>query len=381
MVGKRRYGVMRRRRYLQATAAVVSGGMAGCSELGMSDSSTPTDTETPTPTPTATEEPTATPREDPPTVDPALWLKLIPREYMTNQGKYSEATQFSRVDWQWYVANRDMSPEWAPAEDESWTFAPVPGNAKRVPSADILKTPHFGSYTAAFGVEARVFRFPDLGPEMKRQTGLAAEEGNREQARVVEEVVTYARPSMTIFIGADTAAVHEVLADHKKTEYDNAAVTAYIGGGDWKSQNILVSEEWPLGVVAVETGDHDTKELRPAIRRLGRGGESVAREPSVQWCLGRLVQSSPIVTGEVNGGRYDFLEYGRRDRSVEGVEPFDTLMTTLDARRFTGTVQHVFSRIDGAAPASAALEESFELESGTWSTAVQPSVSTIDATW
>ncbi|PSQ34597.1 hypothetical protein BRD11_03650 [Halobacteriales archaeon SW_12_69_24] len=107
----------------------------------------------------------------------------------------------------------------------------------------------------------------------------------------------------------------------------------------------------------------------------------MAQEPSVQWCLGRLVQSSPVVTGEVNGDRYNFLEYGRSDRSVEGVEPFDTLMTTLDARRFTGTVQHVFSRTDGAAPASAALEESFEMESGTWITAYQSSVSTIDATW
>ena len=107
----------------------------------------------------------------------------------------------------------------------------------------------------------------------------------------------------------------------------------------------------------------------------------MAREPSVQWCLGRLVQSSPVVTGEVNGGQYNFLEYGRSDRSVEGLESFDTLMTSLDAGRFTGTVQHVFSRTDGEAPASAALEESFELESGTWSTAVQPSVSTIDATW
>jgi hypothetical protein len=63
------------------------------------------------------------------------------------------------------------------------------------------------------------------------------------------------------------------------------------------------------------------------------------------------------------------------------LEPFDTVMTTLDAGRFTGTVQHVFSRTDGEAPASAALEEAFETESGTWSTAFHPSVSTIDATW
>jgi len=72
---------------------------------------------------------------------------------------------------------------------------------------------------------------------------------------------------------------------------------------------------------------------------------------------------------------------GRSDRGVERLESFDTQVTTLDARRYTGTVQHVFSRVDGDAPGSEVLEESFELESGTWSTADHPSVSTIDATW
>ena len=93
------------------------------------------------------------------------------------------------------------------------------------------------------------------------------------------------------------------------------------------------------------------------------------------------MSGAPVVTGEVNGSRYQFAEQGRSDRGVERLEPFDTLLTTLDARRYTGTVQHVFSRTDGEAPSSEALEESFELESGTWSTAYHPSVSTIDATW
>jgi hypothetical protein len=88
-----------------------------------------------------------------------------------------------------------------------------------------------------------------------------------------------------------------------------------------------------------------------------------------------------VVTGEVNGSRYPFGGNGRSERSVERLEPFDTLMTSLDASRSTGTVKHVFSRVDGAAPESGDLEASFELESGTWSTAYHPSVSTIEATW
>ena len=66
---------------------------------------------------------------------------------------------------------------------------------------------------------------------------------------------------------------------------------------------------------------------------------------------------------------------------MERLEPFDTLMTSLDASRSTGTVKHVFLRVNWAVPESGDLQESFELESGTWSTAYHPSVSTIDATW
>jgi hypothetical protein len=94
-----------------------------------------------------------------------------------------------------------------------------------------------------------------------------------------------------------------------------------------------------------------------------------------------LVQSSPIVTGEINGGRFEFGGHGRSDRGVERLEPFDTLVTTMDAGQFARAVQHVFSRTDGDAPASEALNVSFRLESGTWSTVYHPSVSTIDVTW
>ena len=93
------------------------------------------------------------------------------------------------------------------------------------------------------------------------------------------------------------------------------------------------------------------------------------------------MSGAPVVTGEVNGSRYQFAEQGRSDRGVERLEPFDTLVTMLDARQFAGTVQHVFSQTDGDTPGSGELEESFELESGIWSTAYHPSVSTIDATW
>ena len=309
---------MRRRRYLQATAAVVTGGLAGCSDLGMGDdaTSTPTETPTPTSTPTATAEPT--PREEPPNVDPPLWLKLLARDHLDNAGEYSEAAVFERVDWEWYLGMRSTSPEWGPAGDESWSFAPTGANELLVPSADILKTPQWGAYLAAFSVEAGVFRFPNLGPEMERQCGLAAEEGEREAARVVDDVVAYSSPNVTIFVGADTDAVHEALADNKGTEFSNAAVTEYFGAEDADSRNIYVSEAWSRGVVAVETGDEEGEDLLPMVQRIAGGHEGVASVASVRWCLGEAVSGAPVVTGEVNGSRYQFAEQGRSDRGWSG---------------------------------------------------------------
>lgn len=127
---------MRRQRYLQATAAVVTGGLAGCSDLGVGDDATPTPTKTPT------EEPTR--REEPPNVDPPLWLKLLPRDHLDNEGDYSDRAQFMRVDWEWYFGMRSTSPAWGPAGDQVWSFKPTRSNVKIVPSADILKTPQWG---------------------------------------------------------------------------------------------------------------------------------------------------------------------------------------------------------------------------------------------
>jgi hypothetical protein len=307
---------------------------------------------------------------------------LFRADHLDNEGEYSKAAFFHRVDWEWYLGLRSTIPEWGPAEDESWTFAPTGTNERLVPSADVLKTPQWGVWLVGFAAEAGVFEpFKTLGPEMERQCGMAADEGEREAARVVDDIVSYNNPSVTIFVGADTDAVHEALVDNKRTEFSNAPVTEYFGAEESQSRNIYVSEAWSRGVVAVETGDEEGEDLLPMVQRIAGGHEGVASEASVRWCLGQAVSGAPVVTGEVDGSRYHFVGNGRSDRGVEGLEPFDTLVTTLDARRFAGTVQHVFSRTDGEAPASEALEESFELESGTWSTAYHPSVSTIDATW
>jgi hypothetical protein len=89
----------------------------------------------------------------------------------------------------------------------------------------------------------------------------------------------------------------------------------------------------------------------------------VVAEKSVRWYLSQLIPG-PIVTGEINDGRSKFAGKGRSDRGVDRLEPFGTLMTSMNARQFTGTVQHVFSAADDPAPEDEALRESFETESG-----------------
>ena len=187
---------------------------------------------------------------------------------------------------------------------------------------------------------------------------------------------------MTTFIGADTDAVHDALANNEPKEYSNTAVTTYIGTDDAVSQRIIVSDEWSQGVVMVETSDEKAEDLLPALQRsASKGTESLAADESVQWCLSRAESTAPIVTGEVNEYRYEFAEQGRSDRSVERLEPFDTLVTTLDARKYSGTAQHVFSHVDGEPPTAGELRSSFETDSGEWAVSSGPHVSSIEASW
>jgi hypothetical protein len=375
---------MQRRKYLQTTAVGLTAGLAGC-DTPISNS-TPTEAPTATPpetiteTSTATEEPT--PRENPPNVDPLLFLKVLPRKHLKEPSNDNPATAiFQRVDWKWYLSMRETPPDFGPASGEIWSFKPNTPNLEQAPDEDIFITPQWGAYLVAFNVEGIVGNFPALGPEMLRQCGLKADDGEREQARVVDEVVTYNTPNITMFIGADTDAVRDVLPDENAVEYEKADITGHSGVGDYSSRFIFVSDEQSRGVVAVETGDEKSSVQTPVLQRLaGRKSESIVQEPSVKWCLSELVPG-PVVTGEINRGRYNFVGYGRSDRDLQPLEPFDTLMTSMDARKFTGTVQHVTSLTKPGAPTAAELESVFKTESGDWTTTEHPNVSSITGSW
>ena len=372
---------MRRRRYLQTTALALTGGLAGCSELGTNgDDSPPTETPDSTATPTETAEPT--PRDEPRNVDTPLYMDLLPRPHLKGtDGAYSDNATFTKVDWEWYLQMRETVPKFGPTSDEYWSFKPVQGNRERAPSADILKTPVYGTLVTARAVEDVVFdSFPDLGPELERQCGFQAEEGERENARVVDEVLDYYKPSVTYFIGADTDAVRTVLEGNKVQEFDVGDVTTYQGTDNASGRKIIVSDEQSRGVVGVETDDEQSEALAPTVSRVLGGRDSVVEEESVQWCLDQLVDA-PVVKGEINGGRPNFAGAPHGERNLEPIEPFDTLMFGMDASEFAGTVQAIVSDVGGEAPEAEALREAFEEDTGEYSTTYHPNVSTISASW
>ena len=162
---------MRRRRYLRTTALALTGGLAGCSQLGTSgDGSTSTGTPEPTATPTETAEPT--PRD----VDAPLYMDLLPRLQMEGpdgEGEYgSDNAVFTKVDWEWYLQMRETVPKFGPTSDEAWSFHPSDGNFQRAPSADILKTPAFATISAANVVETQPsLNFTNLAPVLLKQLG------------------------------------------------------------------------------------------------------------------------------------------------------------------------------------------------------------------
>jgi hypothetical protein len=368
---------MRRRRYLQTTVAL-AGGLAGCSELGASgNDSTPT--ETATPEPTATADPT--PRDEPRDVEAPLYMDLLPRPHLKGtDGAHSDNAVFTKVDWKWYLQVRGTVPKFGPTSDENWSFRPSLGNFQRAPSADVLKTPVYGALLIARIVEEIVFDYPDLGPELERQCGFQADEGEQEDARVVDEVLNYYKPNVTYFIGADTDAIRDVLEGNKIEGYDAGDVTNYRGTDTASGRNIYISDEQSRGVVAVETADEETEALTPTVARLLGLNDSVVVEESVEWCLDQLV-AAPVVQGEVNGGRHEFAGYAHENRDLGPIEPFDTLMFGMDVSEYAGTVQAIVSAVDGGAPTPDALRDAFEEDTGTYGTTFHPNVSTISGSW
>jgi hypothetical protein len=310
-------------------------------------------------------------------------MTLLPRRTVggtDTSSKYgTENALFYRLDWQWYLNMQGVSPQFGRAEPETWAFSPEVENFSQAPRDDILKTPVFAALTCPAYIDVQLPLFPNLGPVMKEQLGLNAEEGEREAAREVDQVIFH-QPGIMYFVGADLEPVREALAGQKIEGFDRA----YRGGGeDSRYRRIAIAEPDGVPVVILMVDNFTINLMWPGIDLAFRGEDAtpVVAEESIQWCLDQLVNAwAPVVTGEVDGGAPEWSDYPHGNRNVRALGDYDTLITTMDASKYAATVQTTVSSVDGNAPTEEELREALE-GSGNYSTRYHPDVSNITATW
>ena len=371
--------LMDRRRYLQAVGASVAPLLSGCS----TDAFDETATESPTRTPTATNAPTPTETEQyadsPGDVEIPRYIELLPEKHLGGTERTDDAV-FLRIDWEWYLRMRDEPMEFGAAAESDWTLEPTEENFATAPEYDILKGPVNATLTLSYLVEEIVGGFPNAGPEILAQCGLESPEESTGSSGVVEEIVSYAEPGVMYFLGIDTDEFKNAVQENESRDYEQADVTAYVGMDDYSGRAIYVSEEYQYGVIAVESGNEKPDKLRPTLRRLGRDNESIASNNSVKWCLSKL-RGSPVVTGEINGGKQQLVGDNYSPRGVSQLPEYDSLFQGFDTNGSSGSAQLITGFLDGQPPSEEKLREIFAEEDGEFETESNSNVSSIFGSW
>jgi len=367
---------MHRRRYLGAVGASLAPLVAGCSSTGSSE--TPTESPTGTDTDTATRTSTETEYADSPgDIEIPRYIELLPDKHLGGTERTDNAN-FVRVDWEWYLRMREEPMEFGAAAKSDWTLEPTEENFATAPEYDILKGPVNAVLTTAFIIENIIGEFPNAGPEILRQCGLEGAEDDQGGNPEVEEVISYAQPGVMYFVGVDTESFRSAVQENDSRSYDNIDITAHTGAEKYSGRDIYVSNESKIGIVAFESGNADSAELQPTLRRLGGANESVANKDSVNWCLSRL-NTAPVVTGEIDGGEQKLAGSGYSNRGVSRLSEYDTIFQSFETRGTEATVQLITSHINGTAPSAEKLRETYTEADGSFTTTYHPNVSKISA--
>jgi hypothetical protein len=367
---------MHRRRYLGAVGASLAPLVAGCSSTGSSE--TPTESPTGTDTDTATRTSTETEYADSPgDIEIPRYIELLPDKHLGGTERTDNAN-FVRVDWEWYLRMREEPMEFGAAAKSDWTLEPTEENFATAPEYDILKGPVNAVLTTAFIIENIIGEFPNAGPEILRQCGLEGAEDDQGSNPEVEEVISYAQPGVMYFVGVDTESFRSAVQENDSRSYDNIDITAHTGAEKYSGRDIYVSNESKIGIVAFESGNADSAELQPTLRRLGGANESVANKSSVNWCLSRL-NTAPIVTGEIDGGEQKLAGSGYSNPGVSRLSEYDTIFQSFETSGTEATVQLITSHINGTAPSAEKLRETYIEADGSFTTTYHPNVSKISA--
>jgi hypothetical protein len=323
-------------------------------------------------------------------------MELLPKRHLKGTEETPNAN-FVRVDWDWYLSHYDSEMEFEVTSEEDWTLEANAGNLNKRPPPKyrLLHTP-VGSTIQVAGIIANIIpEFPNLGPELVRQCGLQMvnESGNEDsragymskQTAEITEIVSYAKPGFTFFIGINVDSLKNALTGNdKRTPEGYPDITIYSGNGRMSGRTLFISAGWEKPVLLVETADTKDEEIiLPFERVTGAGStESVSSVESVKWCLSEFIEDLPVHVGQINSGRSKFRNSTYVQAPIRGLNNYDTVFTGLDIQNgIDAQAQVVTSNVEGKAPTIEKLMELYGSNDGQVHTGYHPSVSYLLRRW
>jgi hypothetical protein len=323
-------------------------------------------------------------------------MELLPKQHLKGTEETPNAN-FVRVDWDWYLSHYDTEMRFGATSEEDWTLEANAGNLNETPPPKyrLLHTP-VGSTIQTAGAIANVIpSFPNLGPELVRQCGMEIETKNggsppraiytNVNNAEVNEIISYAAPGFTFFLGVDIPGLESALQENDKRSPENFPdTTLYSGTGRASSRGFLISESWDQPVLLVETADSEDEQVIPAFNRVTGGGQTknIAAIESVRWALSEFNTDIPIQVGQINGGRARFPYTTYEQSPIRSLKSYETVLNGLDIKGgSTATAQVIASNTEGEAPSRQRLRELYSPGDGRVNIKVSDSVSILSATW
>jgi hypothetical protein len=323
-------------------------------------------------------------------------MDLLPKPHLKGTEATPEAI-FTRVDWNWYLSNYDTEMRFGASRNEDWTLEANAGNLNDTPPPKyrLLHTPVGKTIQTAGAIANLIPSFPNLGPELVRQCGMEmntenggspprAEYTNLDNAEV-NEIISYAAPGFTFFLGVDIPRLESALQENDKTIPENFPdTTLYSGTGRASSRGFILSEAWDHPLLLVETADSEDEQVIPAFNRVTGVGDttSIASIESVRWALSEFNTDLPIQVGQINGGRAKFPNTTYVQSPIRSLNNYETVLNGLEINGgSTATSQVIASNTEGEAPSRQQLRELYSPEDGRVKIKVSNSVSKLSTTW
>jgi hypothetical protein len=201
----------------------------------------------------------------------------------------------------------------------------------------------------------------------------------------VTEIISYASPGITFFIGIDVDQIKSAIPSNEKSTNENAPETViYAGTGRMDGRLFFLSEAGEQSILGVESSNGGDEAISPAVSLVtGLGAtESATSLESIRWCLSRFHTLAPVVVGQVNGGRAKFSNSNYVQSPIRNLTGYDTVLNGMEIDGgLSATAEVVSSHTDGKAPTVEQLLDIYGAKDGAIDTESDPSVSDLQTTW